>query len=373
MKAIIYNIDKSKLNWHLEGLSLRIAYLLCDEMISGGTTYKSISFHHYFSSDTVESKINLLKHVYERDANTELLGSIMVYQSQWQSLKKIKHLTSPQLVLKKQIEKNITVAFDNYKKWLLSELEQTGLPQLDKLYVDGQFAILPTAYGKPETEDEHFYAASSILMHKHRDVEEEEFFCLTPEFFSSEHMSNWKIAHAMSLHNGETKDGYLQHCFDFPHVNIMSTEELKAVCSNLKNPGSSFRSKVTEWIKMVYKGENYNDTCSFFSEQVLPLTKDVDSVLQSDELLKHVKRQTNNAVNAGVFFGEVTVKAIWDYYRTFKVIEDTTWEKMEKEASSFENKRWPVMAIMHASEEVPKEANQEEVMVKPVKKSLVID
>jgi hypothetical protein len=291
----------------------------------------------------------------------------------WKEMKKIKHLTREQILLKTSIERNALGNFNRLKAHVKANLMDTGLPQLAELVDTEEIKISVVDDKVPEKAVEGRANVSDILMLKHKEANPESFFCLTPEFFQKEFTD---VVISDSLPVEKKGDAYMSNLFTFPNVNALSMAELITIRKAMMDIAGPFRNKLKEWMKQVNDNTDEKITEKFMETEVRKSAKDIISYISENELLNHVSRVQYDAVKIILSFGEVPCKHLLEFFRFAKAVPDESWAIIEEELKkdSFAGKRFPVMAVYVVDEEGKKFAEETPVEdVKPVKKSIAID
>jgi hypothetical protein len=380
MNPIIINFGGSDLKMAFESISLRTAFLLCGKATSAGDSYFAIYYNEYESRNKVEHMINMIEAY--ADKEDELLSDwdAEFIRSTLKAMNKIKHPAPADIIAKKKIIKYVSEVYGIASKPTRDSLLAHGLPQLEPLFKNQEGLTMHfVSTENHEAESEDYTPLSKILMRRVEDTDDEDLFCLPPEFFLADFLTKLSIGASAKSKEARKGKGYIQHCFSLPNLNRLTVLEMETIHAEIKQAAAPFLDRSLQWMKSVYAQADAADTSHFFDREILPATAEILHLLSENKLLNNVALQQNRELVVDVYLGEVTAEVIWDFYKTCKVITDETWTKLEQAKSEgLHLKRWPFMAIMTTSissgtEENQDKAKKEEPGVGPVKKSISID
>jgi hypothetical protein len=378
MNAIVFNCATSTLSPASESVCLRIAYMLCENMASAGDSYNAIFYEHYEERQKTESKINFIdNHFKSTNEKTEWNSALI--KLRLKNFSKLKHPSPAEIVAKKKVDKYIRDMYAYATAGVRAALFTSGLMQLQKLFENhDELRCICTTLEAPEKESEDFVPYSKILKRKVEATDGSDLFFLPSEFFDVEFFNQWSIGESAGSKEARKGNGYVQHCFSLPNLNLLSVTELEHLHDEIKKVAGPFWQKTNEWMKMVYEGKDASVTTKLMEKEIMPATASMLHLLAENEILVNASRLQNDELVIDMYLGEVSVEIIWNYYKHTKVIGDETWQKLleAKDDDEFKSRRWPFMAMRVSNAslmEINQEEKTEEFKIAPVKKYISID
>jgi hypothetical protein len=376
MEAVLFTRGE-KFDLAFYSVTLRIAYILCDDVISAGNSYRYIKFKKYYDTTRIEWMMNAVSQDMRRKDLTQKADDMLKDLELYKSLKKIKHLNAEQLRVKLSIESSAKKLFGLLREAMFESAKGSGLPQLDEISDDENFALVAVHHDHPERNTDEYMAASKILLLDEELTDAKtKFFCLTPDLFTGVAS---KVQEAPDLVNDATllnEHGFLQQLLCFPNINLLLPAELRLVRKEIRAGMEPFSKKINEWISMVREACPPETSRDFFEKEIIPSSLQASKSLEENSILKHAGKFQNDLNVLQVYFGELPVKTIWDFYKSLDAVPDETWKILEEEMKKpgFDAKRLPVMAV-HFDDTNYKDisAASESATIQPVKKSIAID
>ncbi len=385
MDAIIFNNQPSRIHQRTESVALRACYLVCDSILAAGTSCENIWYSDMMQKLNYTQKIQIIEAHYKNTDNPLVEAGQFI--SLWKQTQKVKYKNPKQIVMLKKFE----AAIDTLYKKILAEMKEgvdrTGLPELKGL-VDGKsIGFIGMLQANLESEENNANPASKLLKGElpeeedktPRNTNERAIFCLTPEFFIEALSANRKI---YTYRDEEAKDitnCWLHKCFTFPNINLLSAIELQSIRKLLEPVSAEFKKQADAWIKICDE-PGTGDTLALFQKNVLPHTASLQAAIAQADLIKHIYTSQRSDANLELWMGEIPVEVFWQFYKTFEVIHDATWNILSQALQNETKwkKRVPVMALRVPVPEnyQPPEtetASQETPEVKSVRKSITVD
>ena len=401
MQSVVYNIKTSAFNRYKEAASLLVAYLLGGRPLIVGDSAEEIHLTEHANRLSLFDKLSILEGLYSDDAN--IAAGIAGMKKQ---VKKIEPLKTKNKEMQATYNRIAGIVQTNWKQYIYTLQKQFtdyGFSAIREMENDTIIGYLHTN-SDPEKAGKHEVKVSDLMQLLMVDEGEsstsgEDIFH-SPElfFFGSEFLADtYEKPPVYSPGDEEAADItaiYLHHCFTFPYLNKLESKDLQIIRNDLHAAGSShFCRAVDDWCYLCYDAEAPEARLASFREAVVPAAARLQQAIQNNEKLQAYHQRQNEQSPTEVWIGELPVTVIWHYYRHFKALQDTTWQKLEalKDDPAFSRQRWPVMMLKaedhselekqeekeEREPEVTKkstaEATPEEDQVKRVKKYLSID
>jgi hypothetical protein len=248
---------------------------------------------------------------------------------------------------------------------------RTGIMELSRLEEESVFEFQHVG-DEPENPDKIPYQvkASDVLSLK---LQEEDvganLFILPAEFYNEEFSE--KIESYRQ--NANIGNFYLEHCFTLPNINLLNAEELKAIRNRLRQPGTPFRMATDEWITLCHNNAEKEQRVRYFNASLLPSVAALQLAITNNEILNYCQNLRNFKSEIKIFIGELPVKLIWDFYKHFGAIHDSTWQALEQQGLP-DCGSWPVMilSLQKPVDNTVPESNDETVEPVSIKKSILI-
>ncbi len=343
MKAIVFNTTDSRLDKRMEAITLKAGYLLSQEVYTAGSTGFEIFFKECMADLPVMKQLSMLESTHKE--NPEKLETLQKARQLLKESAKVKYKGGGHIAAIKKIEKMVgdlwMESLEDYEEYMY----KAGFAALKELAEEG----LLKAYSiDPDPEDPKSYVTASNLLQRLlpdlKEDEEPEIFVAGAEFMNECcHLPKQDAANADAL--------FLHHCFTLPNINALTSSELKTVHKQLQQAGALFTQYTDEWIDMCYFNDDITDRTAFFKNNILPAAAQLQESIYNNEILRLCSRLQNDAVKLNAWLGEVPVWQLWNYYKQYDVVKESTWSKLQtlKNTEAYYKQRWPVIAL-----EVPK-------------------
>ncbi|HLG33466.1 MAG TPA: hypothetical protein VI757_01185 [Bacteroidia bacterium] len=376
METIVLNHFESKLNKRFEALALKVGFLLSDCVNSVGTAYCDIYFEHYSEKKNTMEKVEFIEMFITKHPELEKDFSAADYKYAIKGLKQRGHMSQQDIVMKKRLDSAVNGMYETVKEIFSKQLLSDGLIQLKPISEKKEMGIFAVSLSEEEKDTEEYVPMSRVLMQKLPGAESPELFILPFEFFIPSFFRPDDIVSGAEHSDALSKSGYLQKCFEFPNINMLSATELEAIRAQLKPPGEAFRKQMDEWNLLSQKTSDAAETNRYFIEYILPAAHALFEAIERNELLRHLSRLQNDEVKTSVMVGELSLPLIWDFFKFAEVPREKSWNKLmeEKEKDISLNRRVPVIVLYNDSYSITSPAEHETGSdMKPVKKSISIN
>jgi len=373
MKPIVFSSANSLIAQVGESVSLRIGYILADEIASAGGTMIDLFFSENFQQLQFRQKMIVFEAIYKSEEEKEVLESI---KAGLKLQHKIKHKTPQQIVAIKKMEQAVHNICMEAINGFDEAMRLSGLMEMRKL-ADEEALTAFSMTGSQEEDIENRTQASKLLQRLLPDMEGgHDLFFLGPEFTAEDFKQTYSRYTAADAAAQDIQNVFLESCLSFPNINLLSALELKAVRKQLDIPGITFRKSADTWVRLCYDDSPVEERMAFFKNELMPAAALLQQTINENDLLMHCSSLQNDGIRIKLFFGEIPVGLLWEYYKHFKVIGDETCSILEaaKAGGSIAGKRWPVMLLMlpeQGSETVLSLNGEDEIM--PLKKSIAVD
>ena len=390
MQAIVFNFSKSYLHQKVEAVTLKAGHLLSSKICSAGTICYDICINEKKTGSSLFEKLDFLEHVSQN--NTGFNKEVKSMRALMKRVYEAGHETRGQLVRRKEGEDLIHMTYQSFFEIYQNTTRSYGLQELKELFGDNNFSHYPMNKN-PEDSTGGRIKASDLLQRllsagSENEDEEPEIFLLGPEFLIDDYdkPNLYQVTDADALCNDTI---FLHHCFTLYGINELTSDELRSIHYDSKQPGTTFHDDVNQWIDMCYFDNNVPERLTFFKDRVLPASVVLQQKIDANQILRNDIRLQENALQTEVWLGEMPVLQLWNYYRNLRVIKNKTWEKLQRlqQDEAFREQRWPVMMLRipeaqlqllqadeETSDELIEEQNTESVEeIKATRKYISID
>ncbi|HRH48428.1 MAG TPA: hypothetical protein PLP23_06745 [Panacibacter sp.] len=369
MKPIVFSSANSLIAQVSESVSLRIGYILADEIASAGGTMIDLFFSENFQHLQFRQKMIVFEAIHKSEEEKQVVQDL---KAALKIQHKIKHKTPQQIVAQKKMEQTVHNICMETINGFDEMMRLSGLMEMRKLADEAALTAF-TMTGNQEEDTENRTQASKLLQRLLPEMEGgHDLFFLGAEF----NAEDFKETYTSYTAAQDIQNVFLESCLTFPNINLLSALELKAVRKQLDIPGIAFRKCADTWVRMCYDDIPVEERITFFKNKLLPAATLLQQTINENDLLMHCSSLQNDGIRIKLFFGEIPVELLWEYYKHFKVIGDETCSILEaaKAGGSIAGKRWPVMLLMppeQGSETVFSLNGEDEKM--PLKKSIAVD
>ncbi len=365
MQPIVFNFAGSRFNREMEATALKAGYLLGDNPIIAGTTADEIYIRKAMADLSVPRKLECLIQMY-RNQPEEHNAFVQMHQT-YKKVAKLKYKEKELLVAHKQCEQLVNRCWGPALDHLEKVMDSYGFEVVRALQEEQVFYYLLTN-NDPEDRTDRRIGVSDImqrLLVVDGTPEDEtdippEIFCLGNEFFLDEYAKP-AIFSATDEEARNSDAVYLEHCFTLPHINNLTALELQRVRGQLSAPGSAFRKASDEWCNACYDEEEPAQRISLFINELLPAAKQLQPIIEGNEMLQLCRRQYSRYPEIEIWMGELPVHQLWEFYRHFNALQDKTWQILQnsKNDPAYGGQRWPIMVLKTKNNLLPDEPVEE--------------
>lgn len=376
MNTLVCNTSSPKVNMSGESVALRAAYYLSDMAVSFGTTHMVIHLEaHYQHVKGEKNKLEMMRKYYTDKNDGGFQDMEKIFKHMLVARQK-KHKSKEDIIFIKRAERLVDTYYQAYVDFVLKMSSPGGLNYLAGVMEKNKFEFIPTDVRNTETEKEPYYPASKFLQRQwEKELTPPVMFCLTQEFFTKDFLPRHPILAPGDWGVKDAANPYVDHCFTFPNLNGMNTEELLTVRKDTEKVSGDFKKAVDEWITMADHGAPGADTLKFYLDKVKPLTLPLQKHFEENDILRDMEKKYPGA-SVEVHLGEAPMWFIRDFYETLDVFTSETWQKMNalKDTKGDErNRRYPFMCIRGVVSEAPPPAETKTQEVVKTKKYIDLD
>ncbi len=352
MQIMTFNYAYNQLDMYHESAAIRAACLLHQAVVVGGTTFREIRMEAIFNAVDLNDMISFLQGRYENAGMHQQAALIAKTARALKEGRRIKHPSKELIVSRKKLENSIIETFRNDVKLCLGSVTKLGLIQLSEFAAEGNTPIWFCAVDEegPEHADDIFVAASDILLlqpfYKQRgmkDGHDPYVFMLQEEFFDPGFLAGKTIYSSTDAEAANPDAIFLDPCFRLPALNAMSPAEMTLIMRQSRVMSELFGNQLEGW----YEECLANDTraLNYFTVHVKPAMEKLQQQLDDSDMIRY-HYQLDRTQQHVVMAGHMPLSMIWEFYRHFGAIPDTTWavlQEAKKAEPATWNKRYPVL------------------------------
>ncbi len=352
MQSIVFNFSQSGLHQKVEAVTLKIGYLLCNEVCTAGTTCNDIYSIENFSDRSLFEKLDFLESVSRRD-NSKFLKEVREMRTLMKKMHGAGAKTPKQHASRREGEQLINITYESFVQIYQNSIKDYGFEELKKLTKDDNF-LFYAMNNNPEDPTGNRITASDLLQRLLVNIPEEEatekepyaepeIFLLGAEFLKDDY-SKPKIYGSTETEAKHNDTMYLHHALTLTGFEQLTADEVRNLRITISETTNSFNQKVNEWIDMCYFNISPSERLSFFNNQIVPAATELHQAIEDNFILSNDDCSEKKLLPIEVWLGEMPVSQLWKYYRDHGVIKDVTWRKIQRE-KALQNERWPVMML----------------------------
>ncbi|MBL0308555.1 MAG: hypothetical protein IPP77_02350 [Bacteroidetes bacterium] len=291
MNTLVCNLSSKKINISGESVALRAAYFLSDMAVTVGSTHIAIHLaEHYKQVKGEKNKVEMMRKFYANQNDAGFLDMEKIFKL-LHAVRQKKHKSKEDIIFIKRAERMVDAYYQGYVEYMVKMSSPGGLSYLAGLMEKNKFEFTPMDIQNSENDKKPYFPASKFLQRQwEKEIPPPAMFCLTQEFYTKDFLPRHPIFAPGEWGVKDAANPYVDHCFTFPNLNGMNTEELLTVRKDTEKVSGDFRKAVDEWITLAESGAKGADTLKFYLDQVKPLTVSLQKHFDENDIVRDIKK-----------------------------------------------------------------------------------
>jgi len=330
---------------------LKAGYILADETASIGFVNLKIGYIKWLESQSLRKQAEVILLSFNPETEQDDINLLNMYIAISKAYHKLKHPAN-EFMKQFMLVEHATMVF--FKEWIKEKEEEMHLKGFHSLMplIDGVklgYYYLVEEDIAPLNAKKYMLNYENLLKLDLPDTESKEsMFLLTDVYFSEivfkeERFVSPLIEEAFNLSNS-----YFYLVAGFPNVNNLTETELRTTRDVFTESLKSFRSTIDKWLRIVNTSKDKLAGLIFFKEEIIPQIPIACTVIESNDILK-INTIAYHRSQHYLYIGEITKKALLNYYEIMGCISLDKRKEMEKkfESEGEMDRRIPMMFISH--------------------------
>jgi hypothetical protein len=337
MRALLLDYPGSKLQQPTYAIAMRMAYLLCNQVVYAGQAAELYGIVYKGSSLSTIQKVEAMKYGEVDKADQERFLATAKMKQQW------KHQHKTSLAISSKFNRIVDSLFELelediqesfYSKSFMRAEGVCGQPGIFKRLLVNK---------NPERSEKNIPAYSDWLLLNLEETEGD-IIVLPAEFFQC-----LEFEETTDDQPGEEEQFtiHIDHCISLPLLGYSTMEEMECIRNYAANELAAFKKSMNQYIDLFVDNEDNINTLEFFTQQVKPTTEALNKKWREFPLMADLGRRCKGNMELQVWMGEVPVEMIWDFYNEMDAIPPATWKRLQEAATEDERLQgsWPVIIV----------------------------
>jgi hypothetical protein len=323
----VLQLDTNKYEYSIEYISylIRAGYIFSTHLVSLGLSSTLMTIPLFFKNKTLDQQAFILKCFSNSEEEHEALDK---YLSISKNFKNHKRPTKEIIVAFRKIESGTKSFIESWIALHIENQKENGLHQLHMLDSEHvcNFLFLINSPDEVKSSAKHLYIFD-ILENKSQFKNANNNIWILPLDFLYKEIVGFAKTELKTKLFYTKKDKlkpYLVKACTLPNFMSYSNQELIVTKKMFSEKYHTFQYHCMEWSKKCYAGGGVD----YFTENVYPLLKELQSGFDDDTLVTFKKNTDTDKHSFTLIIGEVSPIHIWKYYRRQLDDFDDKFEEM---------------------------------------------